>query len=178
MKKLLVFILLFCAFSSFSQELLQEDKESSITFIIKNFGFNVDGNFSNFKIISNFNANNLKESFINASIQVNSIFTDYKARDEHLLKSDYFDVKNYPEIVFESSAIEKSTDDKFIIKGFLTIKGIKKNIKTFLEVDDTENNIIISAKFAINRKDFDVGGSSFILSKNVNIKMIYVATKN
>lgn len=178
MKKLLVFILLFCGFSSFSQELFQDDKESSITFIIKNFGFNVDGNFSDFKIISNFNANNLKESFINASIQVNSIFTDYKARDEHLLKSDYFDVKNYPEIVFESSEINKNIEGKFIIKGFLTIKEINKNIETFLEVDDTENNIIISANFMINRKDFNVGGSSFILSKKVNVKMIYAATKN
>ena len=178
MKKLLVFIFLFCAFSSFSQELSQNDKESSITFIIKNFGFDVDGSFSDFKIVSNFNADNLKDSFLKATIPVNTIFTDSKARDEYLLKSDYFDVEHYPDIVFESSAIEKSTDDKFIIKGFLTIKGIKKNIETFLEVDDTENNIIISANFMINRKDFDVGGSSFILSKKVNIKMIYAATKN
>ena len=178
MKKRFVFILLFCAFSSFSQELLQDDKNSSITFTIKNFGFDVEGSFGNFKIVSNFNADNLKDSFLKANIPVNTIFTDSKARDEHLLKSDYFDVENYPEIVFESSKIEKNTDDKFNIKGILTIKGIKKNIETLLEVDETENNIIISSNFMINRKDFNVGGSSFILSKNVDIKMTYVATKN
>jgi polyisoprenoid-binding protein YceI len=178
MKKQLVFIFLFCAFSSFSQELSQNDKQSSITFTIKNFGLDVDGNFNDFKIVSNFNADNLKDSFLKATIPVNTIFTDSEARDEHLLKSDYFDAKKYPEIVFASSEIEKNANSKYIVKGYLTIKGIKKNIKTFLEVDDTENNIIISANFTINRNDFDVGGSSFVLSKNVNIKMIYAATKN
>ena len=178
MQKHLLIIFLFCAFSSFSQEFIQNNKESSITFTIKNFGFDVDGNFSDFKIQSNFNADDLSESFFNANIQVKSIFTDLKARDKHLLKSDYFNVEKFPEIIFESSGIEKSTDNKFIIKGVLTIKGTEKNIETFLDVDYTENSILISANFMINRKDFEVGGSSFILSKKVNIKMIYAATKN
>ena len=176
--KHLLFILLFCSFSNFSQELTQNDKESSVTFKVKNFGFDVDGNFSDFKILSNFNTDNLKESFINAKIQVKSLFTDSKGRDEHLMKADYFDVEKHPEIEFKSSEIEKTLDAKYIVKGSLTIKGIKKRIETFLIINEKDNKISISANFAINRKNFDVGGSSFVLSRTVNIKMIYVAIKN
>lgn len=178
MKKHLLIIFLFCAFSSFSQELIQNDQESSITFTIKNFGFDVDGNFSDFKIVSNFNTENLKESFINAKIRVKSIFTDSEARDEHLMKSDYFDVEKYPEIAFKSSEIEKNKDGNYIVKGVLIIKGTKKTIENFLKIKQEEKSISMLANFAINRKDFGVGGSSFVLSKNVNIKMVYVANKN
>ena len=47
-----------------------------------------------------------------------------------------------------------------------------------LEIIETETNVRFLANFAINRKDFGVGENSFVLSKKVNIKMIYVAIKN
>jgi polyisoprenoid-binding protein YceI len=178
MKNILLFIFFFSVFSSFSQELIQNDAKSSITFTIKNFGFDVNGNFSDFKIQSNFNTDTLKECYLNAYIQVISIFTDSKGRDEHLMKSDYFDAEKHSEIKFKSSEIKKTPDDTYIIKGDLTIKGITKSIETFLELNDTENGVLISANFTINRKDFEVGGNSFVLSKNVTIQMIYVASKN
>ena len=178
MPKYILFLFFFISLSSFSQEFIQNDQESSITFTIKNFGFDVDGNFSDFKIESNFNADTLAESFINAKILVKSIFTDSEARDEHLMKSDYFDVEKHPEIEFKSSEIEKNKDGNYLVKGALIIKGTKKTIETFLTIKEEEKSISILANFAINRKDFGVGGSSFVLSKNVNIKMVYVANKN
>ncbi len=115
---------------------------------------------------------------MNAKISVASIFTDSEARDEHLLESDYFNIKKYPEIVFESNAIEKITASKYLLKGFITIKGIRKRIETTLNVTTSKTTVTFLTDFSLNRRDFDVGGSSFVLSKEVNIKMKYVATKN
>ena len=157
---------------------VQNDSETAITFQIKNFGFNVDGDFNDVTLTSSFNIDNLSESFMNAEIKVNSIFTNSKSRDEHLLKSDFFDVKKYPKIVFRSTEIVQKTNSIFMMKGSLMIKGIQKILEVPLEIIETKTSIRFLANFVINRKDFEVGGSSFVLSKNVNINMIYVAIKN
>lgn len=173
-----LFVLLFSTFSCFSQELVQNDSASAITFTIKNFGFNVAGSFNDFTISSNFNSDNLKECFLNAEIRVNSIFTDLNLRDKHLLEADYFDVKKYPKIVFQSIEIQNTANAKYVLKGFITIKGIKRRLETMLEVINSKTGIVFQANFTLNRKDFGVGGNSLVLSDEVNIKIKYVATKN
>ncbi|ARV15793.1 YceI family protein [Polaribacter sp. SA4-12] len=176
--KYIVLVFVLSAFTCFSQELVQNNTETTITFKIKNFGVNVDGSFSDFSFLSNFNSSNLEESFLNAEISVKSISTGSKSMEEHLLKSDFFDVEKHPNIVFKSSEIIKDTNDKYLIKGSLFIKGVEKKMEVPLEVKQAKTDVTISANFVLNRKYFGVGGSSFVLSKKVNIKMIYVATKN
>jgi polyisoprenoid-binding protein YceI len=176
--KMIALVFVLGAFTSFSQELVQDKTASEITFTIKNFGFNVPGNFNQFIVSSNFSARNLKGSFLNAKISVASIFTDSEARDEHLLEVDYFNIKKYPNILFESTVIEKITPSKYLLKGFITIKGIKKRVATTLNVTTSQTTVTFLTDFSLNRIDFGVGGSSFVLSKEVNIKMKYVATKN
>jgi polyisoprenoid-binding protein YceI len=176
--KLMLVLVFFGVFTSFSQELIQNDSKTAITFKIKNFGLYVDGHFSDIVFKSNFNSSYLKESFLNAEIGVESIFTDSKLMKEHLLKSDFFDVNTYPKMVFTSTEIIKKETSKYVIKGILVIKGVKKEFEVPLEIKETKNEIVFLANFILNRKDFGVGGSSMVLSKKVAIKMMYVATKN
>ncbi|MFT6699118.1 MAG: polyisoprenoid-binding protein YceI [Porticoccaceae bacterium] len=174
----LLCLIIFSVFTCFSQEVIENESDSAITFIIKNLGFNVEGRFNDFTVLSNFNSDHLEESFINVEISVKSIFTAIELRDEHLLKSDFFDVDTHPKIVFESSGIERKSNSKFILKGSLLMKGVKKRVESPLEIEETKKSVRFIADFTLNRKDFGVGGSSFILSKKVHIKMIYVADKN
>jgi polyisoprenoid-binding protein YceI len=176
--RMLFFVLLFSTFTCFSQELVQNDSASAITFTIKNFGFNVAGSFNDFTISSNFNEDTLKTSFFNAEIKVKSIFTDSKGRDAHLLESDYFAAVKYPTMLFESTEIVIEKNDKYRLTGFLTIKGIKKRVVTLLQVTRLKTGITILANFMLDRKDFGVGGNSLVLSDEVNIKMKYVGFRN
>ena len=164
-------------FSCLSQELVQNKNESEITFKIKNFGFNVIGVFKDFNIKSQFNSNNLKESFFNVEIDVKSIDTNSKSRDNHLLKSDFFDVDKHQKIIFKSSELKRNNKNQFTLIGFLNIKGTKKKFEVPIEVLETNNKIQLLVRFSLNRKDFGIGGSSFVLSKKVNIKMIFLAKK-
>jgi polyisoprenoid-binding protein YceI len=164
--------------TAFSQELVKDKTASSISFKIKNFGFNVAGNFNEFVTDSNFNTNNVEEIFFNVKIEVKSIFTDSEARDKHLLNSDYFDVDTYPNIVFESNSIKKISASKYELEGVITMKGIQKRIETVLDVSSSKTSVTILASFSLNRKDFGIGGNSLVLAKEVNIKMKYVGVKN
>jgi polyisoprenoid-binding protein YceI len=176
--KMIVLVLVLGAFTCFSQELTQDKTASEITFKIKNFGMNVAGVFNDFTVSSKINTSTSMPDFFNVNIRVKSIFTDSEARDKHLLEVDYFNIKKYPNILFESTVIEKITPSKYLLKGFITIKGIKKRVATTLNVTTSQTTVTFLTDFSLNRIDFGVGGSSFVLSKEVNIKMKYVATKN
>lgn len=173
-----VFIFIFSVATCFSQEYVQNKNETTITFKIKNFGVTVEGLFKDIKFDCNFNPKQLKKSYLNADISVKSIFTKSKAMRDHLMKSDFFDVEKHPKIIFKSQEIIKNKEGVFIIKGDLNIKGIKKHFEVPLTIKEIDKKLIIKANFTLNRKDFNVGGSSLVLSKKVNVNMIYVAKRN
>ncbi len=169
------------AFLSFgfvnAQQHTQVDNETKVTFKIKNFGATVDGRFSDANIQSNFNSKNLSESYINATIAIKSISTANKSRDKSLLKEDYFDEANYKTLQLKSTKITKNSDGTFTLSGELTIKKTTKKVAIPLEVLETDTTVTIKSNFELNRKDYKVGGGSFIMSKTVKIQVEYSATK-
>jgi polyisoprenoid-binding protein YceI len=171
----LLFFLIF--FSGIAQEFKQKDSETKVEFTIRNFGVNVDGDFSDVNISTNFNAESLAESYLNAEIKVKSIATGIESRDEHLLEEDYFDEPNHKWIRLKSTAFRKTSDADFTMIGDLTIKGITKQIQIPLKVSESEDQISIQSYFEINRRDFNVGGGSLIMSKTVKIEVVYSGTR-
>ncbi len=156
----------------------QEDVKTRVRFKIKNFGVNVDGQFAEVDIQTNFNSKDLASSYIWASIKVKSISTGIESRDEHILEEDYFDEENFKLINLESSKIVKIKNQGFMMTATLSIKGTVKEIIIPLKVEEKGNSLYIQSNFEINRKDFKVGGGSFIMSKKVKIEVEYLGTKS
>lgn len=178
MKKILVMIILIGFSNPFNaQQLQQNHEETEVTFKIRNFGFAVDGKFDTITITSIFNKNNLNTSFIKAQLKVSSINTDLKKRDQHLLDSDYFDVENFPEIAFQSTAITFLSANNYVLKADVIIKGITKQIEIPIEIIETTNSITMKTNFVVNRLDFEVGEKSWVLSDNVKVNVLYTAKK-
>jgi polyisoprenoid-binding protein YceI len=164
--KLFSILILLISTFSFAQN------SSSIDFVIKNLGFNVDGHFNTFTIDTEFDSNeNLKK--ITGTIQVKSIKTGIENRDEHLLEEDYFNVEKHKAITLKSTAITKKTIGNYRVKSNVTIKGKKKEITIPVKVEKQSNKFKITSNFEIDRKDFDVGGSSFVMSKTVKISVVH-----
>lgn len=150
---------------------IQNAPNVEVTFKIKNLGISVGGKFTTVILESNFNKDDLDNSFINAIIKVNSLDTGNKKRDEHLMKSDFFDVDNFPEIVFKSAKIEKIKDDDYKITGNLTIKNTTKLVTIPIFIDETKEHLVFNSSFELNRRDYGVGGKYFVLANKVKIKV-------
>ncbi|MCH9023632.1 MAG: YceI family protein [Planctomycetes bacterium] len=94
-------------------------------------------------------------------IQVKSanIDTGNKKRDTHLKSPDFFNVRQFPMITFESKSVKKLDGDQFEIKGPLTLHGVTKEIT--LKLKQTGAKTIrnkqvrgFETMFKINRTDY------------------------
>lgn len=103
-----------------------------------------------------FDADSLEGSRFNVQVDVNSILTGHRTRDEHAKGKDWFDVEKYPTINFESSKIEK-IEDEYSATGILTMHGIQKEIQIPFEVNQGSNPPTLEGVFEINRLDFQIG---------------------
>jgi polyisoprenoid-binding protein YceI len=65
---------------------------------------------------------------INFTVDVNSINTDNEYRDKHLKSDDFFNAEKYPAMKFTSTSFKPSGNNKYELKGNLTIRDITKPV--------------------------------------------------
>lgn len=99
----------------------------------------------------NFNTSDLSKSYFEGRANISSINTGNKTRDAHLNASDYFDTKNYPEIIFKSESVSVS-DDKYILSGQMTIKEVSKAEK----IDFSFTDGVFIGQCVIYSNDYDI----------------------
>jgi polyisoprenoid-binding protein YceI len=96
---------------------------------------------------------------ISARIQLASVDTQYRDRDDYLVQQDWFYVDMWPEAVFQSVTIRQLGGNRFIADGTLSLRGISRDVSVELELNLEENGergkLLGSA--ALNRLDFGVG---------------------
>jgi len=140
------------------------DQGSALQFTIKNFGFDVTGAFTGLKGSIKFDPQNPTESNFDVTIDANTVNTDNSLRDSHLRDNSYFDVKNYPVIHFVSTKVN-GKNGAYMISGKLTIKKQTKDVSFPFTASSANDGYLFKGTFKINRKDFDVGGTSTIANE-------------
>ncbi|TAG53884.1 MAG: YceI family protein [Cytophagales bacterium] len=164
--KLIIIAHFFMLFELKAQQPLKI-KSSNISFVIKNAGLKVNGTFSDLVASIYLDENNISEAKISASVASKTIQTGVNARDKHLKKEDYFDVENFP--LISLNLVNKITKKEGIYYANFEL-SIKKTKKVFI-IPFTFSNHVLKSSFEINRRNFDVGGSSWILSDFVLINI-------
>lgn len=102
----------------------------------------------------------LDGSFVEVTIDPESIDTRNADRDRHLRSGDFFDVVNHPAITFRSTRVERTGQDRFGVAGDLTIRGTTRPVELDMEFHGTSvdpfGNVRagIEATTAISRKDW------------------------
>src|ERR1700712_5305668 len=84
---------------------------------------NVSGFFKNFEIEAETENEDFSTAKIHLKADMKSISTNNEQRDAHLLNSDFFSADEHPEMLFDSTSVEKLDDETFDIQGNLTIKS-------------------------------------------------------
>lgn len=104
---------------------------------------------------------------------------------EHMLKSTrFFDVENYPQILFVSTGIIWSSPTTAELQGNLTLHGVTRAVifkVELVEVSDTPGEqverIVAKAGTTIRRSDFGMDGLSTVVSDTVDLCMSVEAVR-
>jgi polyisoprenoid-binding protein YceI len=150
---------------------------SKVAFEIKNAVVKVDGKFTlkNTTVVwSNTNSDICK---IKAMVDVATINTGIASRDKHLQGEEYFNAALFPTISLELLTIKNKTSNHFDGTFQLVMKGVKKIVNIPVDYTTTENELNLSGDFIINRLDYNVGNSSWVLSDFVKVKLSAVLKK-
>lgn len=138
--------------------------QASITFKIKHAGLEVDGSFSGLEGAIDFDPKNLSQGKITASVDASTIETGIGMRDKDLKGKHYFDVETYPRISFRSGEFQK-TSQGYTVTGTFTIKDISKEVK----IPFTFENMVFKGDFTLDRLDYHVGKSNWLMGDEVHI---------
>ncbi len=131
---------------------LNSDK-SLVNFSIKNMKVRtVEGTFTGMKGEIRFDENDLDKSSFKVSVDAATVNTDNKKRDDHLRNADFFHVEEYPQISFESTSIEL-TSNGFSTKGMLTMHGVTREVEIPFTFSDNQ----FVGTLDVNRFDYKIG---------------------
>ncbi len=107
-----------------------------------------------------FNADKPELSSIEIVVDTSSVNTLNDKRDEHLRSPDFFNVEQFPQAKFKSTSWEHIEENRYRIKGNLTLLGVDKPIEFEARLIGTgkgrnnEDRIGFEAVFTIRRSDF------------------------
>ncbi len=133
-------------------ETLKPDMEKcKITFIGgKPDGTTHEGGFKKFKIDAKADFEDSANSSLRIEIDTESLFADDPKLEGHLKNPDFFDVKNYPKAVFESTKIEMGEEGGVVV-GKLKMLNKTEEVKLPIKIEHTDALTKLTGKLKIDR---------------------------
>lgn len=153
------------------------------TFAVRHFMIaNVVGLFGKMTGVIIFDPPDIPQLSAEAEIDVGSISTGNKQRDEHLIGPDFFDVAQFPKITFRTTRIEAAGGTHGKVTADLNIRGITRPIS--FEVEwlgpvkspfSGKSSIGFRGATKINREDYGIElgytmeGGGLVIGKDIDI---------
>jgi polyisoprenoid-binding protein YceI len=133
---------------------------SAIGFSVHQFLGTTQGKFTKFYGKIDVNREHPENSSVTAQIDVRSIDTRIKKRDDHLRSAEFFNVDKYPQITFKSRSVKQTGPQSGDILGDLTIHGVTKpitlHVKLLTPLNDTSRTRWAITVDPITRRDFNL----------------------
>jgi polyisoprenoid-binding protein YceI len=73
------------------------------------------------------------DSSVTATVDLTSIDTNNKQRDEHIRSADFFEAEKYPAMTYRSAGVRRDGSG-YVLDGELTLKGVTRAVALRLEI--------------------------------------------
>jgi len=160
---------------------------STIGFTVHQFLGTTHGKFTKFSGKIGVNREHAENSSVTAQIDVRSVDTRIKKRDDHLRSAEFFNVEKYPQITFKSRSVKQSGPQSGDILGDLTLHGVTRpitlHVKLLTPINETSRTRWSVTTDPITRRDFNLMFSSTAeavsgISQTVAINIEIEATRS
>ena len=137
-----------------------EPSGSAIGFSVHQFLGTTRGKFTNFSGRIEVDREHPENSSVTALIEVRSIDTQIKKRDDHLRSAEFFDAERFPRITFKSRSVKRTGPQSGDILGDLTLHGVTKpvtlHVKLLTPINETGRTRWSVTTDPITRRDFNL----------------------
>lgn len=157
-----------------------DQRSSTISFAVHQYLGTTHGKFTRFDGRIDIDRQRPENSSVTARIDVRSIDTGIRKRDDHLRSPEFFNAEKYPEITFKSRSVKRTGAQSGDILGDLTMHGVTRPITLHVQLLSSPNEPK-STRWAVTtdplkRRDFNLlftQGAEAIsgISQNVSIKI-------
>ena len=133
---------------------------STIGFSAHQFLGTAHGKFTKFTGKVDVDREHPENSSVTAQIDVRSIDTRIKKRDDHLRSAEFFNVEKFPQIAFKSRSVKQTGPQSGDILGDLTIHGATRpvtlHVKLLTPLNETSRTRWVVTTEPITRRDFNL----------------------
>jgi polyisoprenoid-binding protein YceI len=137
-----------------------DPSRSTIGFSVHQFLGTTRGKFTIFTGRIEVDREHPENSSVTAQIDVRSIDTRIKKRDDHLRSAEFFNVDKFPRITFKSLSVKRTGPQNGDIVGDLTMHGITKpvtlHVKLLTAINETGRTRWSVTSDPITRRDFNL----------------------
>ncbi|WP_028605956.1 YceI family protein [Ottowia thiooxydans] len=154
--------------------------ESSVSFVSKQMGVPVEGQFRKFGAQIAFDAAKPEAAKINLTIDTGSATLGVKETDAELPKPVWFNVPKFPQATFQSKSVKALGGGKFEVAGQLAIKGATRDVTVPVQLTQAGGKTTASGQFDIKRLAYKIGEQEWadtsMVADDVQVKFKLVLT--
>jgi len=133
---------------------------STIGFSVHQFLGTTHGKFTKFSGKIEVDREHPENSSVTTQIDVRSIDTRIKKRDDHLRSMEFFNVEKFPQITFKSRSVKRTGPQSGDILGDLTMHGVTRpitlHVKLLTPISETARTRWAVMTEPIRRRDFNL----------------------
>jgi polyisoprenoid-binding protein YceI len=154
---------------------VQAANSGSLTFTFMQAGASNTGAFRQFATELRYDEKNLAGSSLKVTVQIASLATQDKDRDDTLKSADLFDAQKFPSAQYVANSLAKSANGGIEAVGKLTLRGVTHDLRLPLAIRPTANGLEISGETSIKRLDYGVGQGEWKSTETVGdvVKLQY-----
>lgn len=143
--------------------------QSFILFAGTQTGNAFEGRFENFEVAIDFDPDEPANARVRATINAASAVTGDNQRDEALPEKAWFNVVEFPQIVFLAEGFEKVGPSEFTTNGILTVLGVEHKLPFPFRLDLVDNSARMNAELTLNRQQLGIGSGPWAEGKWVGL---------
>ena len=131
--------------------------QSEVQFTARQMGVPLEGHFKKFDAQVSFDPAKLATSKIVFTVDTGSATMGSRETDAELPKATWFNVPQFPQATFQSSAIKALGAGKFEVTGKLSIKGTSRDVTVPVVLTQSGTTTVATGTVPLKRLAFKIG---------------------
>ncbi len=143
--------------------------ESEFRFETNFEGVDMPGDFRKFDVELYFDPASPDEGRLEVSVDLTAADMGDEEVNEVIAHPAWFASAEFPRAVFVSTDISATSDDEFVARGTLDLKGVKKPVAVPFTWSRADDGAKMAGDFVVRRTDFNVGSGEWSSDESIGL---------